>query len=254
MNNQELIQEFQKRLVEIYKQEELKCLRGNNSYKIKGKELLVWYTEVTHRNNKPGNKSQFNYLKNIDDLLICSDEIMHFTGLLYFYRPYINNPLNEAFVTNEGYIYPNNQNLEAKRYYMYADVTSEKIYNYWDKIGDLIASFFPDLFNSKEILFSTVIKKIPKEYRSLQSFKWLNRFYKSEFSELNSKRIDVVHYNKTDTTDRFSHIFSVTSKKKVADWVKKRFDLADYYKGHIDFTIEGIYQTLCFLNGINILR
>ena len=252
MTDHDLIHKLQKRIVEIYYQENLSCIRGLDSkYEIKDKQALTWYMNITQKCiAKFGN--QFNYLKNMDDLVLCSDEIMHFTALTILYRPFINNPIEDAFSTSEGLIFPNFQNLEAKRYYMYSDVVCEKIYNYWDRIGDLIASFFPDLHKPKNIFFNTAIKKVPEEYRSLSSFNWLQSFSENEYQEINLRRIKVVHYATTDTTSRHDHIFKGTNKKEMKEWVQKRFELADYFKNHINLTIEGFYQTLSFLEEIKI--
>lgn len=252
VNIKELINEYQLAILDIYKQEDIQCLRGfDNKYKIKNKQIIMWFFDVTRRCNikYPLN---FNYFKNIDDLLLCSDEIMHFTGQLYLYRPFLNNPLIDAIRTVSGkLIFPNLQNLEAKRYYMYSDIAYEKIYNYWDRIGDLIASFFPEQIKLERVFFTTALDKVPKEFQSNDAYKWLLNFKENGYHMLNSKRKDIVHYTSSNTNGKYSHLFNSGNKKDIIKWVEERHSIADKLKEQIRLTIDGFYYTLLFLEAID---
>jgi hypothetical protein len=153
MDNYELIWSFQEKIVQIYKQQHLTPLRGeNDDYKINGKEILTWFHDVTNPNALKYNLHNI-YFDLQNDLLICSDEMIYFTAHLFLYGPYTNNPLQEGHIFGESEIFPNRQNLEAKRYNMFADIISQKTYNFWDRIGDLIASFFPDRIKAHKDFF-----------------------------------------------------------------------------------------------------
>jgi len=250
MTTQEIIYEYNNRLHAVYKQENLTCLKSILREGTENKKTPVFF-EIIEK-NKSEFRSQFNYLKNYDNLLTRSDEILHYTGLLFLHRPYINNPIDEAFYTDEGIIYPNNQNLEAKRYYMYADTASEKVYNYWERIGDLLASFFPDIYSKNEMkYFSKTIDKIPKTFHNSRYFLWLKEFKQNQYKELNSHyRKSVVHQDSTDTNDRLNHAFIATQEKEIQEWIQKRHELADFYKNQIELSIKGYHQTLYFLQEV----
>lgn len=251
MNRQDIIWLYQDEIRKVYDEETLHCLRGDgDSYQIKDKSILLWHSTVTRKCKlKYGLFDQFN---NIDDLLSYSDQVMHFTAQLYLYRPYINNPLTAAFQTSSGmWVYPNNQNLEAKRYYMYADMVSEKLYSYWHRIGDLIAAFFPDLIKPERVFFATAFDIIPKEYHHLDSYKWLKEFRETTFKIINSKRKEIVHYTSSDTGLKYKLIFNKGNKEDVEAWVKERHEIADFYKEQIAISLEGFYQTVTMLEEID---
>ena len=250
MNRQDVIWQYQDVIIDIYKEESLACLRGeNDSYKIKDKPILLWHSEVI-RKCKIKYKA-FDDFKNIDDLLLYSDTIMHLTAQLYLYRPHINNPIRDAFQTSNNIIYPNNQNLEAKRYYMYSDLAFEKLYSYWDRIGDLIASFFPSLINSDRVYFITAFNIIPQEYHHFDGYKWLKGFVDSSYKQINTKRKNIVHYTSSDTASKYKHLFNVANKEEIEKWVDERNEIADFFKSQINVSLEGFYQTLTMLEEIN---
>ena len=71
---------------------------------------------------------------------------------------------------------------------MFADIVSQKIYNYWDRIGDLIASFFPDKLKTDKVYFSTAIKYIPIEFQESPNYGWLKDFKDTHYKKLNRRR------------------------------------------------------------------
>jgi len=111
MDNHELIWSFQKKIVEIYNQQNLIPLRGeSDSYRINGREILTWYHDVTNANAIKQN-AHISYFDLLNDLFICSDEMIYFTAHLFLYRPFINNPLNYGHECNGREVFPNIQNI-----------------------------------------------------------------------------------------------------------------------------------------------
>ena len=250
MDKREIIHQYQDIIRNVYEEEALQCLRGDNdSYKIKDKSILMWHSQVTRR--CVVKYQVLDQFKNIDDLLLCSDEVLHFTGQLYLYRPYINNPIQDAFNTSSMNVYPNRQNLEAKRYYMYADIASEKLYSYWHRVGDLIAAFFPDLIKPERVYFPTAFDIIPKDFHHLDSYIWLKNFRENDYKKINAKRKEIVHYSSSDTDLKYKHLFTKGSKEEVQKWIEERHQIPDFFKRQIEVSIEGFYQTLKMLEEID---
>ncbi|MBM2841747.1 MAG: hypothetical protein HW412_2275 [Bacteroidetes bacterium] len=110
------------------------------------------------------------------DQLFCSDELLYFTAHLFLYRPHINDPIRDSFEAGKQVIFPNFQNVQGKRYDMYADVVSQIAYNYWDRIGDLIASFILDRIDKERVYFVTAVNSIPSEFHTSPNFIWLKHF------------------------------------------------------------------------------
>jgi hypothetical protein len=250
MDNHELIWEFQRKIVEIYNQQHLFPLRGeNDSYQINGKEILMWFHDVTNPNSVKYNLHT-TYFDLQNDLFICSDEMIYFTAHLFLYRPYMNNPLEAGHEFYGREIFPNHENIEAKRYNMFSDIVSQKTYNFWDRIGDLIASFFPDKIKSHQVFFSSAIDCIPQEFHSSDNFKWLNEFKENEYVKLNSIRKKIVHYTTTATDYKQRHL-KVKTREEMEILQAEREGLPEYYKNQIKLTLEGFEKTLHLLEDFN---
>lgn len=250
MEIQELIG-FQNAIADIYEANELSYLRGLHlEHKLNSRPLLSWYFDVTRLNSLQDNVS-FNYEQNIDDLCFCSDELLYFTAHLYLYSPYINNPLNDAIHTQYGTLYPNYQNKLSKRYEMYLDVVGQVAYNYWDRIGDLIASFFPDKINSRNIYFGTALECIPEEYHCSIHYQWLENFKNNEYSEINRKRKDIVHYTTSGTHYKHNYLQNVGNVDNIINIQNDRLAFPEFYKNHISLSIRGLEKTLLLLEEIN---
>jgi hypothetical protein len=251
MDKHELIWEYQRTIIDVYKTEGLTSLKGlDESYTINGRQILTWHSEAT-RKCKIKFNGQFNYFENFDDLLFCSDELLYFTAHLFLYRPFINDPAEEGFPAFGKIIYPNYQNLEAKRYGMFADIASQKAYNYWDRIGDIIASFFPNILKPNNIFFPKVIEAIPVEFQQSENYKWLKEFKENDYLELNKKRKRIVHYTTSDTDFKHKHLEKVYDKEAMKNLQAERVFLADFYKNQISLTLTGLEKTLLFFDEIN---
>ncbi len=251
MDRHELIWEYQRSIIDLYKEQGLTSLRGlYDKYEINGRQIIIWHSEATRKCSVKYN-GQFDYLKNFDDLIFCSNELLYFTAHLYLYRPYINNPIEEGFHFSERMVYPNYPNLEAMRYSMFADVTSQTVYNYWDRIGDLIASFFPDKIKPHNVFFPTAIEAIPADFHHNKNYLWLKDFKENGYLELNKMRKQIVHYTTSDSDFKHKHLERTSDKEAMQELQIEREHLADFYKNHISLTLTGLEKTLLFFEDIN---
>lgn len=253
MKPEELIWEYQKLHQNIYREYELKNLSGLNlEFILEGRELLVWHSEVTRKCSIKYNGT-FNHMKNLDDILFCSDELLYFTASLYLHRPFINNPLKESFYFSGMTIFPNYQNHYATRYSMFANIAFQVVYNFWDRIGDLIASYFPDAIDPKKIFFSTAMDLIPADFHSDENYQWLNNFRRNQYRELNEMRKKVVHYTTINTEYKHQHIENGTTNRVQMERIQaEREALPDFFKNQIDLSITGFARTLSILEKISL--
>lgn len=252
MKPDKLIWEYHKLHQKVYDDYGLTSLSGlNNEFTLNGRELLEWHCDAT-RKCSVKYKEQFYHMKNFDDILYCSEELLCYTASLFLYRPYINNPLDEAFSFSGGTIYPNFQNLYAKRYSMFANIASQSVYNLWDRVGDMIASYFPDKINPSRVFFATAMDIIPIQFHSSINYLWLDNFRKTDYKELNEKRKQVVHYITIETDYKYQHMEKGSSNREAMEKIQaEREALPDFYKKHIDLTLEGMAKTLSLLEEIS---
>lgn len=249
-----LIDKIQEGIVDIYTNEQLTSLGGlSNEYLIKGKNILAWHGEVTMPNEIKNKNGEF-YYENLQELFFCSDEILYFTAHLFLYRPYINNPLRDSQIFNGLEVFPNHQNIQAKRYSMYADILSQTLYNYWDRIGDLIETFFPNKLKSNQIYFPTVIDIIPANFHGSSNYQWLVDFKETHYKKLNAVRKQIVHYKGTNIQYKTKHLEFSRNREKMEALQRERESLPEFYKEQINLTIEGFEKTLLMLEEINLIN
>lgn len=250
MTDKDLIDVFNKKIQSIYKLHSLIPLRGeNDSYILKEKPIIHWFTEVTRHSSCQFN-GHFNYNTCLDDLLFSSDEIIYFTAHLFFYLPYINTPLKDAYASGDKIIYPVFPNLPGKRYNMYIGICFEKIYNFWDRIGDLIASYFPHKFKGN-IYFAKVIKELRKDYEGNQDFDWLNSFVDKDYKIFNEERINIVHIISKDTAQTWQQLSHVTNYERTKKLHDKITSFPVYFK-EMNYSCKlGFEKTLNLLGEIN---
>ncbi len=252
METEKLLLEYQKLVENVYQVEKLKCLSGlNNDYLLNGKPYLLWHNEVT-RKCWTKRKGHFSYQKNLDDLHTCSHELLYFTALLYLYRPYINNPLKQSYEFSNRVIYSNFQNHYGKKYTVFIDIASQKAYNFWDRIGDLIASFFPENIKPHQVFFGTALDAVDSQFKSDENYIWLHNFRENDYKELNNIRKQVVHYTTSETDYKHEHLEKGTSNKEEMEKIQKQHESQpDYYKKQIELTIEGFERTLLLLEKVS---
>lgn len=253
MEELNFLEEFNRKIISIYQREQLYPLRGKeNSYLLpNGNKILVWHNEVTRHRNCHYSPDYYNYNSNIEDLLFIGDELIYFTAHLYLYRPYINTPMKDAYITPNGnWFYPIFQNGPGKRYEMYVNVCYEKVYNYWDRIGDLIASFFPTQFKGN-IYFSKVLHVLKSKYAGNKDFDWLLNFSETEYKNYNESRIKTVHKIGVNTENHWKQMGHVTDEQKSIDLTNEILNYADDFKKMNYLCIEGFQRTLSFLEHVN---
>lgn len=195
-NDKELIKRFHDRISQIYYEQKIVPLRGfsedgnNFSYKLPNGEVFITKIHNVFQNIIPI-KDIINY---IDDLLFLSDEIVYFTALLYLYQPYIENHLQNPIKIGSELLYISDQTVEGKRYDMFVDILFGVTYSFFDRIANLFASFFSDIFSKRQnIHFHSSIEKLKQKYSSNIDFNWLLSFRDNEYKKMNEQRRNAVH-------------------------------------------------------------
>ena len=250
----EIIELYEKELIEIYNKEQLIALRDTD-HTYKGRNVL----EIAGiSNNSTLLIENFNSIKNLWDIINCNSDLRHFTALLFFYRPYINNPLNEKAVINENFSYYTYfQNLPDRRFSQFASICFEKLYNYCDRIGDLLAYHNPSFFQSKKdrIYFSSVIDKLDKSKLFLSSYNFSKILdYRNKiYTEINSHRKDIVHYYQFETNYRFNFTINSTNETEIFKLWEHKKNLPSYFKAQLDKSNELYLTVIDFIKEMHLL-
>lgn len=133
-------------------------------------------------------------------------------------------------------------------YGMYASICFEKLYNFWDRIGDKIANEFPCRFpDPRTIMFANVIENLKTDFQTDINIKWLIDFKNGDFKDFNDKRKIVVHYQQIETKYKESILDNSGDINKIKEIFGEKSGLPEFFKKHIELTNEGIIKTYDFI-------
>ncbi|MGC4020957.1 MAG: Cthe_2314 family HEPN domain-containing protein [Cyclobacteriaceae bacterium] len=244
MTSKEILDLIRDQILEVYSSQNMTCL-SDNQYNYNGVNIMaVPNSQLTIEN--------WNSYKNLRDIVNCNQDLMYFAANLFLYRPYINNPLKEVDTQTMKFpVFHYHQNIYDHRYCTYVSNCFEKAYNYWDRIGDLLYSFYPSIIpNIRSVDFSRVIDKIYEIGERDADFIWLHNFKQNEYSILNGYRKDVVHYYQYETSYHFEHISNSTKPDVITKIWKEKSELPEYFKAQLEISCEGCLRTYAYLNKV----
>ena len=144
----------------IEKEKKLVCLSDNNYNHF---ETRVGNTPF--KISTPEKLREFDVHKNFRDLNMITKDLKIFISNLYLYLPFINNPIQEHIYIENTKQTTYIQNEYDSHFMTYVSVCYEKIYNYWDRIGDRMWFYFDVEIDPKKVYFPTVINQLKIKYR-----------------------------------------------------------------------------------------
>jgi hypothetical protein len=238
-----IIDDYNKAVYDIYKSKSLISLESNDfTYK----DINI----LTCPHNPNYQEEKFNNIINLWDLINCCNDLMYFTSQLFLHQNLINNPLKELIFGNEEVLSTYPQNIYDHRYSIFITCCFEKCYNYWDRIGDRIASFYPKLLKIEQVDFSRIIDRINSTGNENKNFQWLLNFKNNEYQQLNNHRKNLVHYSQYEANFRFKHTMNCTDFEYLNQLWKEKSEFPDYFKSHLELAVEGYYHMYKFLESI----
>ena len=187
------------------------------------------------------------------DIKNCNDDLKLLVAQLYLFRPYINNPILEKSNFSGRMEFTYRQTFSDWNYSTFVSCCYEKLYNYWDRIGDILALYLKINIDERKVGFFTVINKIEKEekYSNDENLIFLKNFKDNEFREFNEKRIEIVHYYQFETIYRhkYQKIQAENNKeeKMNALWEWKK-NMPEYFKNHLELSLKGYQHCIKFIN------
>ncbi len=231
---------YNEQLFNTYKDENLNCLADSN-IRIDDKTIYALYYEVI---DGCQTKRDIDYHSLLSDILNCSKDLKYCIGSLFLFKPYINNPLEQVQRIGDLEQFPNLQNIYDRRYSIFLSIIAEKIYNYWDRIGDLFNAIFKVIDNERRVYFSVVIDNLPNEINESENFKWLLEFKGNGYSQVKDIRIKVVHYRQLETDYATRHLNILHDRKAVEELQAEKEHFPIFYKKQLVKTIEGFEKAL----------
>ena len=234
LSQQNIFIQLDKHLYAEYEDRELRCL---DEYKIDDKSASSFYHNAIDKKNRINN---FNSVDLIFDIQFISQDIKFLTGLLFLLRPFINVPSEE-----EGTYF---QNRYDARYLTFASIAHQNVYNFWDRIGDLLYFFFNTGLEEKKVYFTTVMSNFPDKYKTSEHYLKLNDLYEKNIKSLLNTRIQIVHYKQLKTK-HYLGIFQNYKDQQIKDNLEKEKKCyPEYFKNHLDYCNTGFKYSLKLIN------
>lgn len=195
-----------------------------------GKHPLTFYSEVTSNHAEIRKVPLFLW----KDLFFISNDLVHFTTLLFLLRTFINDATKEAGTYH--------QNWYDARYLSYASVLHSAVYNFWDRIGDLLHCFFTTGLSDDRVYMGRVLNNFPAAHRVSANFQQINEIYIDHVRPLVFERNEDVHNQSLATTHFYGAILARGDRQREQTELKLR--LPDLFKEQIDFAYKGFELAL----------
>lgn len=243
--HRQIISSYNKILFDIYDEEKLLCI-ADKSVMIDDKSVLSYYYNSISPFTDPTNPTFYDSM--INDIFNCAKDLKYCVGSLFLHKPHINNPLEQAFKIGDIDTFPNFQNIFDRRYSLYSNMASEKLYNYWDRIGDLLNAVLKVIDDERKVYFYSVVENIPENLNNSENYKWLNSFKENEFKEFNNIRKGIVHYRMLETEYSSKHLDSLHNREAMEKLQSEKESYPSFYKEHLEKSITGFEKSIELIN------
>lgn len=242
--NKLLLKSLQDLRIKTYKTNNIVRIKSDYTSGYFNPNLFSKFSDVYSTKSKP------NFFEDFNDLEYISEDITSNVSYLILYKPYVQDFLENPQQVEGGILYTYFHSFYDKQYYFLASQAVQLLYNFWDKIGDLINLFFEQIGKDKNIYFPDVINKIPEEYKN-ENYDWLKAFKDNEYKELNEKRKQVVHYKGLESNAMNQVISNVHKREELEKLQKEKMDLVPYLINHCEKTLIGFEHALKLIESKN---
>lgn len=197
------------------------------------KNSITYFSEVLRQkqNLKPFPYSDF---KIYEELLFISRDIKYYTALLFFFKPYITDSLNGTHY----------QTLEDRRYMMFASINFQTVYNFWDRIGDLLNLYFQTNLPESSVYYSRVLNNFPSQFKSSENYNWLNDTFNSEVKNFLWQRDGIVHSYQLECEYHWKVIEHNKDLEILSEIQREKESFPEKFKRQIELTREAFSRTL----------
>jgi len=246
-----LINNYEQILSDIAKYEGIICLQQYAECQFNGKNALQFLdlASNTRQKLKAAGSVDWDWITN-DLINSASPDIAFSLKNVYLYFPGINDFTKKVISAGDQLIPTYYQTFADKRFLYFAGVTIEKLYAFWDRIGDLLCLAFGLDIQQDRVYFGSVIDKLIEKISS-PHLAWLKDFKNTKYSDLNEKRKRVVHYHGLYSYFYKEWLNGISQKKDDSFWIslqKGKQDLPFFLKEHLHLTIKGFEETVLLIS------
>lgn len=217
-----------------------------------GKHHADFFTSIIRKQRSSVNiefndGNDFDFL---DDLTRCTIDLKSFIGELNLLKPYLTHYLAQPLYNNGKVVYQHFQTFIDERFFSICGLIYELLYNFWDRIGDLLAPFLTPQIQKRNIYFSTVIKGIKSPYSESLNYLWLKNFHDTDYLTLNGIRKEIVHYK--NIASKFQEVYSknIQDERKLIKLQADKEQLIDYFEKQLKLLHIGFEKSMFLIDEI----
>ncbi|RZJ23662.1 MAG: hypothetical protein EON51_01940 [Acinetobacter sp.] len=144
------------------------------------KNFMSFFSDITRSKDKVHEFDESDF-KIYDDFVVLSGDIKFCAGMLHYLYPFITKGHDQFSST-----------IIDRRYSMHVSFGYQSVYQFWDRIGDLLWHFFKTGLKRQTIYTGRVLNNLNPIYKSMQEYKDLEAAFKS-FNDFFDVRHGVVH-------------------------------------------------------------
>lgn len=236
MQELEHFREFNEQIFKVYDERNLKNL---SQLKFDDKSSSAFFSDVLRRkvNIFPLPYSDF---KIHDELDFITKDIKYVIGVLHFLKPFII----DTDYSQGTY----RQNLEDRRYLMYANFGLQSIYNFWDRIGDILHLYFETGLTIDNVYLGRVLNNIKPEHKAKPEYQALNSIYESHLKTFFNERNVTVHHFQLECQFYWGFIEASRDLGKQAELNKRKHDLPSLFVHLLNLCFEGFKAAVDLIN------
>lgn len=239
--SKKLLRDYNNQIWDIIKAQRIYSLLDDNIL-FDNKSSIQFFIDITRlEKNQP---IPFQDFEVHDDIVMCHQDIVFAIAELFAYRPYISDFTLDFVNVGGTQVFQYFPNFCDKRYLSTCGKIMELLYNYWDKIGDILAPYFTPKIPSNEIFFGKVIEKIDSSYQNNEHFEWLNEFKKNSYKKLNEKRKQIVHYTTVESQMLRNYRANYSDFNTLREKQEEKENFTSYFQTHYELTKKGFYHAL----------
>lgn len=217
--------------------------------KFNNKSFLTFATDIL-RKPRSINVS-INDFEIIDDIARISQDIGFLFGEIIQLKKYLGSYISNPQSFNGKVYYNYSPSFIDKRYFFLVGVMLEILYNYWDKIGDLLAIYFTPNIHSRQIYFPKVIDNITSPYDQSSNYIWLKTFKDNDYSLLNTERKQVVHYKNIESKFHDLYRSNFDNKVELEKLQQEKIDMTTFLDKQHKLTFDGFEKSFLLIDEIN---
>lgn len=205
------LNEYEAEIKKICDENQIYCLSNFDKVKFDDKNALEFLSKISKTRGTLNNDGKFDML--LGDLINSISPAIKFSiANMFLYLKFANNYERETVDINGLPVTTYFKTIGDARYFYYLNASFEKLYNYWDRIGDILEFSFNLRLNQHQIYYGVVIDRLSAQNIRSDNLSWLKTFKEVDYSKyLNRIRKLVVHERQKDTYFFYEWLSSISS-------------------------------------------